>query len=615
MPKLLKYFLIALAALLALLVLALVIIAATFNPNDYKPQIIALVHDKTQRTLSLPGDLKLTFFPRIGADLGQISLSERRSNQVFASATRVHVSVALLPLFSRQVVVDRVLVDGLSVNLHRYKNNTTNYDDLSSKASGAPASPAPAAAPEKSKTMRIDLDGIAITDARFSYTDDTQGSKLAAHLAKLVTGPIAPGKKSRLEIEADLATSPGDFRLNAKLTSALMVNLETQAFELGDLNAEVTLPNPAGGTIKLSAAGQVGIDLEMESVQASLKGKMDSTSFDAKLGLRHFAQPAYNFEIALGDLDADRYFAANKSTPATATASANKGAAADPVIDLTPLKTLNAKGSLRMATLKVAGIRTADIKLDLHALGGKLDLAPLSATLYEGMVSGNLSAMAGNPQRLMSKLSLRNIRISPLLKDAMDKDPLDGKGDVALDVSTSGNTVSQFKKNLNGTASLLLKDGAVKGFNIAAALRRVKSSGANDEKTDFTELSASFKINNGVAHNDDLSAKTPLLRLGGAGDINIGNSTLDYTAKATVVPTLEGQGGPELQALKGLTIPVRLTGPFSQIAWKVDMGNLAGNRAKELVDDRANQLKAEAQRRLDEEKAKLQDRLKGLLGR
>jgi AsmA protein len=463
--------------------------------------------------------------------------------------------------------------------------------------------------------MRIDLDGIAITDARLNYTDDTQGSKLSAHLAKLVTGPIAPGKKSRLEFEADLATSPGDFRLNAKLNSALMVNLETQAFELGDLNAEVTLPNPAGGTIKLSAAGQVGIDLEMESVQASLKGKMDSTSFDAKLGLRHFAQPAYNFEIALGDLDADRYFAANKSTPATATASANKGAAADPVIDLTPLKTLNAKGSLRMATLKVAGIRTADIKLDLHALGGKLDLAPLSATLYEGMVSGNLSAMAGNPQRLMSKLSLRNIRISPLLKDAMDKDPLDGKGDVALDVSTSGNTVSQFKKNLNGTASLLLKDGAVKGFNIAAALRRVKSSGANDEKTDFTELSASFKINNGVAHNDDLSAKTPLLRLGGAGDINIGNSTLDYTAKATVVPTLEGQGGPELQALKGLTIPVRLTGPFSQIAWKVDMGNLAGNRAKELVDDRANQLKAEAQRRLDEEKAKLQDRLKGLLGR
>jgi AsmA protein len=530
--------------------------------------------------------------------------------------------VALLPLFSRQVVVDRVLLDGLTVNLHRYKNNSTNYDDLTSKASSvstATPSTKPTSPPEKAKAMLLDLGGIAITDAKLSYTDDTQGSMLSAHLAKFVTGPIATGKKSRLELEADLSTSPGNFKLNAKLNSALMLDLEKQLFELGELNAEVTLPNPAGGTISVVANGKVGIDLGKESVQATLKGKMDSTTFDAGISLHHFAQPNYSFEITLGDLDVDRYMAADKpaaaATPSVPGSKGNAVNASDPVIDLSPLKTLNAKGTFKMAKLKVAGIHTADIKLDLRAAAGRLDLAPLSATLYEGLVSGNLTAMASAPQRFAVKLSLRNVRIAPLLKDAMDKDPLDGQGDVALDVTTTGSTVSQLKKGLNGSASLALKDGAIKGFNIGAALRGIKGAGNKEEKTDFTELTGSFKINNGIAHNDDLSAKTPLFRLGGAGDINMGDSNLDYTAKATVVPTLEGQGGPELQALKGLTIPVRLSGPFSNIAWKVDMGNVVGNRAKELADDRSNQLKAEAQRRLDEEKAKLQDRLKGLLGR
>ena len=136
----------------------------------------------------------------------------------------------------------------------------------------------------------------------------------------------------------------------------------------------------------------------------------------------------------------------------------------------------------------------------------------------------------------------------------------------------------------------------------------------------FTAVSdVSFKISKGIAHNDDLAAKTPLFRLGGSGDINIGDSSLDYTARATVVPTLQGQGGPELQELKGLTVPVQLYGPFTAIKWKIDLGGMASNRAKELMEDRATQLKGEAQKKMDEQKDKLQEQLKGqlkgLLGR
>jgi AsmA protein len=125
------------------------------------------------------------------------------------------------------------------------------------------------------------------------------------------------------------------------------------------------------------------------------------------------------------------------------------------------------------------------------------------------------------------------------------------------------------------------------------------------QKTDFSELSASFRIADGVARNDDLAAKSPLLRLAGAGDIDIGNERLDYLLKASVVATSKGQGGGELDSLKGLTIPVRLTGPFEKPDWKIELAGLAGEAAKAKVEEKKEELK----QKVDD---KLKGKLKGL---
>src|SRR5207237_817946 len=129
-----------------------------------------------------------------------------------------------------------------------------------------------------------------------------------------------------------------------------------------------------------------------------------------------------------------------------------------------------------------------------------------------------------------------------------------------------------------------------------------------DQKTDFSELSGSFHIAKGVAHNEDLSVKSPLLRIGGAGDVDLGADRLDYVVKAAVVTTLQGQGGPELQALKGLTVPVRLSGPFTAIGWKVDFAGMVGDVARQKLDEK----KEDVKKKLEDQ---LQDKLKGLFGK
>jgi AsmA protein len=180
---------------------------------------------------------------------------------------------------------------------------------------------------------------------------------------------------------------------------------------------------------------------------------------------------------------------------------------------------------------------------------------------------------------------------------------LNGKGTLNLDITTTGNTVSALKKSLNGTASVNLADGAVKGIDIAGTLRSVKdklnimkqSSTASDktQKTDFSEMIASFTIKNGVAHNEDLSIKAPLFRIGGSGDIDIGNETINYSARPTIVNSLKGQGGSDLSIMNGLTIPIKVTGTFAKPSYGFDFSGLAASIAKNKLIENVGGKKAD----------------------
>jgi len=166
-----------------------------------------------------------------------------------------------------------------------------------------------------------------------------------------------------------------------------------------------------------------------------------------------------------------------------------------------------------------------------------------------------------------------------------------------------------------------LKDGAIKGIDLAGAVRSVKAkfggkdaegSGSQKEKTDFSDLSASFVIKNGVAHNEDLSLKSPFLRVTGAGDVDIAADSVNYVVKTGVVASTAGQGGKELGELKGLTIPVRVSGPFDALKYKVEFSQMIGGMSKEALKETGREaLKETVKKQL--EKGELKD-LGKLLG-
>ncbi|MFM2408022.1 MAG: hypothetical protein RL358_764, partial [Pseudomonadota bacterium] len=145
MNKFLKVGLLTAAGVLSVAVAGGAYLALTFNPNDYKEKIIQVVKDSKQRTLHLDGDISLSFFPNIGAKVNRVALSEFQNEKEFAAIESVRVSLALLPLFSKQVVVNELSLSGLHATLIKHKDGTSNIDDLLSPP--VEKTPQPASAP------------------------------------------------------------------------------------------------------------------------------------------------------------------------------------------------------------------------------------------------------------------------------------------------------------------------------------------------------------------------------------------------------------------------------------------------------------------------------------
>jgi AsmA protein len=340
-----------------------------------------------------------------------------------------------------------------------------------------------------------------------------------------------------------------------------------------------------------------------------------------------FSAPAYTFDVAIDRLNLDQYFPPKpKGGSASTGASESKGGgeakadakAEDTPIDLSALKTLNANGKLQCGALQVKGLKLANLKAEVKAANGRLD-GPHSANLYDGAVNGAVGLNAeGN--RVALKETMTNVSVGPLLRDAAQQDRLEGRGNVNLDVTGAGATVNTLKKSLGGSAKVNLRDGAIKGIDFGAIIDKVKSLGGKSEEgsansqdqTKFTELNATFAIKNGVAHNQDLDIKAPLIRVTGAGDIDVGNSSIDYTVKPTLVATAKGQGGKDVGQLSGLTVPVKLTGPLDGMKYKVDYSAAASDLAKSKVGEKAKEAIEQNKGKVEEQ---VRDRLKGLLNR
>lgn len=595
MKKIFRLLFIGIIAAIGFLVAIVAIFAATFDPNAYKQDLAELVREQTGRDLQFHGDVDMTFFPALGMRLGALSLSNAAGfgAQPMIKVSEASVSVDLASLVAFAPEIEQLVLRDLEVDLQRNRDGVSNWDDLLPPAEAEADSPEvtgsePTTPAGRDFELRGAFGGLDLQNIQLSWRDQQAGTEYRVTDLDLSTGRIEPDKPFPLNLRVEVK---GDVDVTVALDTMVEYLIAQQRLTLSELQLalnEFTI----GGQLRLS-------DFRRPTPKLRFALESPQLDVDALLGIAP-AKPAGPAPAQDGD-SAD-------------------GSESDTQISLPTelLRELDIDGSLAIAVIKAQNLRMQDLAVTLKANNGLLSLKPLQLGLYDGRVDGAVAIDVRGPvPRYGIDKSLQGIQVGDLLRDFTGQETLSGTLRANANLTTGGEWVSALRRNSNGTLDLAFTDGTINGFNlrhsidVAKAKLRGKESPAQENlKTDFSALSLSGVIEQGVFTSDDLKLLAPLLRVGGEGSADLAAETIDYLVNVKLVGTIEGQAGEEADELSGLEIPVSIEGPFQSA--KVDV--LLDEMLKARAEAEKARLKAEIEaqkealeRELEAEKKALEE--------
>jgi AsmA protein len=355
-------------------------------------------------------------------------------------------------------------------------------------------------------------------------------------------------------------------------------------------------------------------DVDATSKSLALKKivlKLDDTTARGELSIADFANKALRFDLGVDSIDADRYL-----PPQAAGAEAKPAAApsAPTPIPVEMLRTLNARGDLRVGNAKFSGLKLEALHVGVAARDGDMRISPAAAKLYGGNYAGDITLnVAGAEPRLAMGSRLSGVDFAPLLKDMIQQTSITGRGNFNGDFTSTGKDTQVMLQRLAGKLDFKVSDGAYEGMDLWYEIRRARSvwkqqpiperTGA--KRTEFTAIQGTGIVQQGVMTNRDLLIAMQYLKVEGQGTVDLSKGELDYALQTKVlrIPP-EGTEGSEMREMVDVEIPVKVTGPLSDPKVRPDVEAFAKAKLNEVVEKEKDKLQE-----------KLQDKLKDLLKR
>ncbi len=475
-------------------------------------------------------------------------------------------------------------------------------------------------------TIKLDLSGDLTADidnGRYRFSN--------LKLEKSISGAGIPGGAisavSRLEVKADLDKQTLDIdpltidaldltldgKVNVRKLLAAPVytgELRSSEFSPRALMAELGIEPPATSDANVLTKAALGFRFQGDTQQFSLReleASLDDSTLHGEFSVADFARQALRFKLALDQIDVDRYLPpVAMATQADVTAGKAEAGASDVIVlPVDMLRQLDLQGTATVKKLIVSKLLFENASVTVKANGGRLAIAPLSADLYQGRaaIDASLDVTADTP-KYAAKVDLSGVRSEGILETLLGDRYISGAANFTANVQTSGNTVTGLTRQLGGKFAAKFTEGTIKGSRLSRKIHEAqnvlrKFAGKPpltediDEDTKFSSMQLSGKIRNGVISSNDLQILAPIFRAKGNGKVDLPAQTIDYTL-------LLAAAGASEKAQNYL--PIRITGPFSDLSIKVKADRMAKARAKAEIDKKKAELKA----KLDAEKQKLE---------
>ena len=391
---------------LVLVFIALLAFAATFDANNYKPQIIEQVEKATGRTFSIDGDINLSVFPWVGLKVERVSLGNEKGFKAeqFAAIRQLDVKVNVLPLLKKEVEINTIRLHGLNVSLEVAKNSANNWSSLAqteaatesameSEATAAEKAQQPAEEKEGALPLQsLRVEGFEFVDAMIRYDDRSSNTSATVSELNLTTSAIAFDEPIDVTFGARIENSQPAIDTRLEMSTQLTFDKELTTYTLRDLvftiiaNANEFIPQQEKIEVRSS------IDVSMDEQRVVLKQLQLSalgTTTLADIKVTQFMQDP----IILGDIEVQSFNA--------------REVAKRVAVELPVMARANA---LHHVAIKA--------KIKLH--GQKLQANDFNLALDDSILSGWLHVIDIGKQQLRYDLSFDQLNINDYMPPVVE---------------------------------------------------------------------------------------------------------------------------------------------------------------------------------------------------
>ena len=543
------------AAVAAIIVVAGLVLVIGIPSGFLTSSIQARVERETGYRLTIPGSTKISVWPQLNVTLNDVRLQDPRDRDTSDRLTvgSIQADINLASLWSGHPEITELVIDRpvLTVPLLRERAAQPNSPPRSVAPSGA------------TDSGTVAIDRVTVTDGAIVF------SNLRDRIADRIDGITANAK---IDGDRNIRITGNAHASEHPLKFVIKATTPAPPIERQNVPVDVMLEAPGLLQNPLSAKAEVRLNGSVVMING-LTGALGDGAFNGWASVDIASKPLVKLDLDFQRLD-------------VALSKADAGSAAQPwsnaSIDLSGLNYVDLQAKISAAEINIGDARIAPVAIDAALASGVLKCRFANLGAYGGQANGDLIVDASAAVAAYAlRGDLTGVRALPLLRSAAGFDKLDGRLQAKLSLQSSGASQRAIMSNLDGTVFAVFQDGAIRGVNVAQMIRSLTSGTLsgwqqnNEQTTDLTQLSASFRIEKGKATSTDLNLVGPLVQVTGAGSIDLGEKTLALRTEPKLVMTTQGQG--RAADPVGLGIPVVIDGPWAEPRIYPDMAGILDN--------------------------------------
>lgn len=532
--------------------LLLLLLAALLLPLVLdEEQLLALAAERLEERsgvqLTVRGDSGLSLLPRIALTLGEAELILPEADQPGITVQRLAVEVRLLPLFSGEVAIKGIELQGLVATVPAASEqpavDTSTLSDAELDAFYAARREALRDAAANSAgaafalPLALNVQRLEVRDARI-VLEQADGSEpqVVEVVALTATGMNLAGEPVPMNLQLRI---PGDNPITVTLDTLFTADLDRQQMQLQSLSVDIT-----GATeepLRLQASGP--IDLERQVAELELELASGDMTGAGQLRYASFESPQIDSKLQLSLLDPTLLVLAG---PEAAGAGEEAPVDGDAPLPLAALRLIDTRAELQVERAVFDAHTIENLQLQLRAVEGIVTLNTITGRLHGGELDARAVFNAQhNSAHLETSGALTGLDTA-LLLTALEAEPsLSGDASVDWQLSSSGRSRNELVQGLEGTVELTTQQLALEQLGIermlCQAVARINQEALQADlatRSEIETLTATIKLGQGQALLAPLRAELAHLSLLGEGRFDLASAEFSADLKARLGPDL-----------------------------------------------------------------------------